>query len=230
MVKRILVIVLLSLQTIIYSQNNSASKFTLNANYGKSFLSYGDIWGVERKIGIEYGKNFSIGYEYGFANYSGSEFTEDYYKSLSNSSLVTTHLNSFIGGNQQIKFFGYRSLETKNNLINITSHQLKLGYKINLFAERFRFGLNATGGFYKLDRIATDFVLKGVNITNPNYSRENVTIFGTYLHSYLDFSYGFGSEAEYMVLKNRMALSLGANASLSSVRWFTVSLGSKVII
>ncbi len=214
----------------LYCQDKSETSFKLNVNYGKSFLSYGDIWGSERKIAVEYGKNLFIAYEYGFADFSGSEFTEDYYNNLLNSSLVTKHMNSFIGGNQEIKFFGYKSLDTKSNLININSHQIKIGYTMKVIGEKLKFGVNVTGGIYKLDRIGTDFILRGVNITNPSFLKENVTIFGTYTHSYLDFSYGFGTEIAYEILKNRLTINLGANASLSSVRWFTVALGSKVQI
>lgn len=213
----------------VYSQNYEASKFSLNVNVDKSFLSYGDIWGIERAIELQYGHSFFIGIKYGFSNFEGAEFTEDYYKKLSNSTLVDKYLNS-IFGNQEVKFFGYKSLSIKDNLINIDSYQLKIGGQLNLFSPRFQVGFFGSFGLLKLSRIATDFTISGIDIQNPSVKIDDVTIFGTFTHRFIDFSYGFGTEFNYEILKDRLKIGVKCTSSLSSVRWFTIGAGIKVNI
>ncbi len=192
---------------------SSVSGFGQNSNSGK----------------FSYGKRFFVAFDYGFADFEGAEFTEDYYKNLSNSTLVTKYLNSILG-DSEVKFFGYKSLDTKDNIVNINSYQLKVGTIFNLFNRRIQLGLYGNIGLFKLSRIATDFTVSGIDIKNPKLDIEDVTIFGTFSHRFIDYSYGFGAEFIYEILKNRLKLSLSTNASLSSVRWFTIGLGSKVII
>jgi hypothetical protein len=212
------------------AQLNEKASFKFNAFIGKSFISYGDIWGLERRLGLEYGKNWYVAYEYGYSSYLGTEYGEDFYNQLSNSSLVTKNLKTFIGGNQAIKFFGYKSLDTKNNIVNLNCHQLKSGYRFDLLKNRLKIGLNSSAGIFILDRIGTDFVVQGVDIVNPNFTKKDVTIFGTFTHSFIDFNYGFGTDFEYTIIPKRLSINLNTNASFSSVRWFTVCLGTKVEI
>jgi hypothetical protein len=212
-----------------FCQSKYSDKFSLNVYAGKSFLGYGDIWGFERKISIQYGKKYFISYDYGFADFEGAEFTEDYYINLSNSTLVNKHLNSILG-NQKIKFFGVKSLDIRDNIININSHQINIGVNINLLSPRIQFGLHGTVGVFKLSRIGTDFIVKGVDLIDPNFIKKDVTVLGTFTHRFIDFSYGFGVELNYEVLKDRLKVGLFSSASLSSVRWFTIGLGTKINI
>lgn len=222
------VLILLALDNS-YCQGGGIGQFSLNISVGKSFLSYGDIWGGERKMSLQYGRKFYVAIDYGFADFEGAKFTQDYYESLENSTLVDKNLNSIIG-NSEVKFFGLKPLDTKDNLITINSYQIKVGRDFNLFTPKLQLGLFGSAGILKLRRIATDFLVSGIDIQNPSFTFNDVTIFGTFTHGFFDLSYGFGAEFNYEILEKRLKLSLISVATLSTVRWFTIGLGAKVNI
>ena len=220
---------LLTHSVSLLSQTKPLDKFSLMVYGGKSFLGYGDVWGVDRNISIQYGKKYYISLEYEFADFEGSQFEEEYYANLKNSTLVSKYLNSF-SGNSAVKFFGLKSLDVKDNLITINSYNLRAGTNWSFLHKRLKVGIFGVLGLYKLSRIGTDFILSGVDIDNPNFLKQDVTIYGTYTHRFINYSYGFGVEMGYELLPERLQISLFAKAQRGPLVWSTFGIGTRVNI
>lgn len=213
----------------LFSQTQSWDKFSLAVYGGKSFLGYGDIWGIDRNISIQYGNKYYISLEYEFADFEGAEFSEQFYENLSNSTLVTKYMNNIFGTSQNA-FFGLKSLDVKDNLITINSYNLKAGSNWGVFHNRLKVGIFGVLGLHKLSKIGFGFIATGFDLTSPDITIKDVIIFGTYTHRFIDYNFGFGFELGYQLLPERLQINLFAKAQRGAAVWSTVGLGTRVNI
>ena len=220
---------LLLFTTYSFAQTKPFDNFSLSVNVGKSFLGYGDVWGLDRNIALQYGNKYYISFEYEFADFEGAEFPEQYYQNLENSTLVTKYLNSVYGGSE-VKFFGLKSLDVNDNLTTINAYNLRAGSNWGIFHDRLKVGIFGVLGIYKLSRMNTDFILSGFDLKSPDFSIEDVIVYGTYTHRFIDYIYGFGVEVGYHLLPERLQLNLFARAQRGRVVWSTVGIGTRVNI
>lgn len=225
----LVIIVLLGLTPIVAQV--TSSKFDVKIMLGPSFLSYGDHWGFDRGLSLQYGNKWFTRFEYNFSNYETSFFNQEFYKVTEKVTTQTKYLDNFFGQGIPAEYeFGYRLLDVKDVINTVNSYQLAFGRKIDLVQNLLSVTVRGNLGIYELTRISPSVIIRPVTISNPNYYEEDVVLIGTFTNSFLDYSWGFGTEFSYEILKDRLSFDIFTKATLGDVRFFSFGLGSSVKI
>lgn len=217
----------------IYAQQNQESgpKFEAQFKVGPGFLSYGDIWGMDRGVAMQYGSKWFVRFEYSYSNYETSFYNQEFYRDTEGLTTQTKYQGNFFGPSAAAEHeFGFKLLDVKDIINTINSYQLALGRRIYLFKDIFSFNIKGNLGIYKLTSISPSIIIQTVTVSNSFYYMEDITLIGTFTNSFLDVNWGFGTEFEYEILPNRLSLNLYTNASLGDARFFSFGLGSSIKI